>query len=589
MNLRHGTVMLLALGVLTLAAPSPASAAQTRNAPNPGPASGGQSTASEPQRGTVTHGNGNCPAGSLVLNALNPFSHCNLGSQTANGVGQVPGDVAGAAGAAAAGLTGDVMNQVTTWMVQAAQTVDGDVMNAATATTTPELTAPWYQTEFAYLAYFAAALAGLVALLGVISAGIRGDAGALGDILYGILRAGLVTAMVVSLTLLALDVADGISADVVQHMPKQFFHSLAAAWGAKGWGGLASSALAFVTSLTEVAVAVLLWIELLFRDAAIYIAVLFFPFTLAMAIWPRLAGTHSKLIRTLGIFIAFKPAALIIMMTGANLLLGGVSFIGGVGPSVGTILAGLAVLAMAAFAPWALLHLVGLDSGVMGSASSGRSRARSGSGPGDGSGGGGPGSVGGDLFAGRINYGGGATRTLGGGGAGSPGVGGARMSASPAGSSGGGRASNIRGETGRRIVPGPIAAAAGLLPAGFAAAATVVAGAQTLAEHGAARVHAAAGHGASRPPLPSFSSGSSSRNGSTVNGSQRPPTGERTDASFASTPAPDPAPATHPGPVPGSLNHLGTDSATPRSGPGSPGPLATPPDEPPDPFGREKS
>ena len=77
-------------------------------------------------------------------------------------------------------------------------------------------------------------------------------AAAVGEILYGILRAGLVTAMVISLTLLALEVADGISAAIVAHMPKQFFQSLASAWGAKGWGGLGASALAFVAALVEV-------------------------------------------------------------------------------------------------------------------------------------------------------------------------------------------------------------------------------------------------------------------------------------------------------------------------------------------------
>ncbi len=219
--------------------------------------------------------------------------------------------------------------------------------------------------------------------------------------------------MVISLTLLALSVADGISGDVAQHMPSQFFGTLSSAWGTQGWGGLASSALAFVAALVEVAVAVLLWIELLFRDAAIYVAVLFFPFTLAVAIWPRLSDANAKLARILAMFIIFKPVAVIVMMTGANLLLGGVSFYAGVAPSAGTILAGLAVLAMAAFAPWAVMHLVGLDSGVMGS-SSGRRRGAGGAvGTLGGSSGGG--SVGGELYGGAIAFGGGAAAAAAGG------------------------------------------------------------------------------------------------------------------------------------------------------------------------------
>ncbi len=228
------------------------------------------------------------------------------------------------------------MDQVSSWMVQAAQTVDSDVMKAATATSTPELSAPWYQQEFGYLAFFGAALAGIVATLGVLSAScarrpvragrdlLRDPPGGAGHRDGGVADpAG----------------AEGRRRDLAvtspQHMPAQFFGTLSSAWGTKGWGGLASSALAFVAALVEVVIAVLLWVELLFRDAAIYVAVLFFPFTLAVAIWPRLSGANSKLARILAVFIAFKPAALIVMMTGANLLLGGLSFYGGLAPSAG--------------------------------------------------------------------------------------------------------------------------------------------------------------------------------------------------------------------------------------------------------------
>jgi hypothetical protein len=543
-----------------------------------------QTTAPQPTPKKTSAGNGNCSAGALILNAVNPFSHCNLGSQAVNGAGQLPGDAASLAGAAAKGLAGDVMDQVTSWMVQAAQTVDGDVMKAATSTSTPELSAPWYQQEFGYLAFFGAALAAIVALLGVFTAAVRGDPYALGEIFYGILRAAIVTAMVISLTLLALKVADGISGDVAQHMPRQFFQTLASAWGTKGWGGLASSALAFVAALVEVIVAVLLWIELLFRDAAIYVAVLFFPFTLAMAIWPRLSDAHSKLVRILGIFVAFKPAALIVMMTGSNLLLGGISFYGGVGKSVGTILAGLTVLAMAAFAPWALLHLAGLDAGVMGSSTSRRRGGRAGTDSVDGAGG--TGALGGELFGGPISYAGGATASgtaIGAGRRGGAELGTAGRSGGAPSVNGGGT-----GDGGRRILPGPVAAAAGLLPAGWQAAQSVAIKSQSLADHGAARVHTAAGHGGAKPA--SYGNGNAS--GRAV-GSAIYPRGE------VVPPPPPPADDVPPPDGGGRPSGDGTGPATPSgSGDGGPNPapaagaeppLPPPAPEPPFPPPREES
>lgn len=579
MNVRTVLVVGLCAVVIALLMAGRASAAPPTNAPNPGAIAGGQRTAAaaQPQHKQHPTSNGNCSALALALNLINPSSHCNLGAQAANGIPQLPGD----ASSAAAGLAGSAMDQATTWMVQAARTLDGDVMDASTATTTPELTAPWYQQEFGYLAFFGAALAGLVALLGIISAAVRGDPNALGEILYGVLRAGLITAMVISLTLLALQVADGISSAIVAHMPKQFFQSLASAWAAKGWGGLGASALAFVAALVEVLVAFMLWIELLFRDAAIYIAVLFFPFTLAMAIWPAVSGAHSKLIRTLGIFIGFKPAALIVMMAGANLLLGGVSFAGGVGRSAGTILAGLAVLAMAAFAPWALLHLVGLESGVMGASSgSRRTGLRVGSASGSGTD---TGAVGGELFGGAIGYGGAsaAMNAAAGGGRSPQGhVGGPAAIGRGTGGGGGavsGAGSAIGGQTSRRMLPGPVAAAAGLLPAGWQAAQSVASAGQTLASHGAARVHTAAGHSGSRPPSPSFVSGRSG--GSPGNGR----------ASEPSLPYVPPPPPNGTAPPATAQGHAGNGGAPPPVDPGSPTPGPAPPPQPPSPEGPSQS
>ena len=511
MSLMRLLRLLFPIVAVLLVVPAVAHGAAPQNAPNPGATSGGQSASQQTAPPKKSSGNGNCSAAALALNAFNPFSNCNAAAQAANGVGQLPGDLGGAAGSVAKGLAGDVMDQVASWMVQAAQTVDDDVMKAATATSTPELSAPWYQQEFGYLAFFGAALAGIVALLGLLSASVRGDPHALGEIFYGILRAGLVTAMVISLTLLALKVADGISGDIARHMPAQFFSTLSSAWGTKGWGGLASSALAFVTALVEVIVAVLLWIELLFRDAAIYVAVLFFPFTLAMAIWPRLSDAHSKLVRVLGIFIVFKPVALIVMMTGANLLLGGVSFFGGVAPSVGTILAGLSIFAMAAFAPWALMHLAGMDAGPMGSSGTRRGGGRATAGGAvDGTSAGG--ALGGELFGGAITYGGG-TATMAGMAGGAGGRGGELTrggQARSSGTNGGG------GDGGRRIMPGPVAAAAGLLPAGWQAARSVTPQLQSLADHGAARVHTAAGYGGSKPGGSVGPSGDGRRGGGSV-------------------------------------------------------------------------
>ena len=319
------------------------------------------------------------PAG--MAGAVLGSSLSNVGKQSSvltNPVSAATGLVSSGVSGLVGGVAGDVMDQVTNWVVNGAKSVLGFVEKAATASTTPELSSGWFSNEFSWIVVYASGIAAIVALAGLISASIRHDPSALGHVLFGIGRAGLLTGMVVALTLLALAVVDGISGDIVRAMPSTFFTTLSGAWGTSGFGGLASSALAFLAALLEMGIALLLWAELIFRDAAIYLAVLFFPFTLAMAIWPRLAGAQAKLIRILATFIVFKPVALFTMMTGANILLGGVSLAGGVAPSVGTILSGLVVLALAAFAPWTLMHLLSSEVGTLSQrASNSRSASKS--------------------------------------------------------------------------------------------------------------------------------------------------------------------------------------------------------------------
>jgi hypothetical protein len=520
------SAVLLAVAMLAVAAPAASAAAGGRTQGAAQPASGGASL-------TAKHGtarpNGNCSAGAILLGTLDPFDHCNPGQQIIHVVAGLPGAVANG-----------VMSGVSQWMVGAATTVLGFVEKAATSTSTPELTSAWYQGELKYLAVFAAAIAGLVSVLGIASAALRRDPYALGDVVYGMFRAGILTGIVLPLTVLALKVVDGVSGDIVAAMPAHFFQTLADSWGKNGLGGLESSALAFLVALVEVVVAVFVWIELMFRDAAIYVAVLFVGFALAASIWPALEGTLTKLTRVLVVFVLFKPVALIIMLTGGELLLGGVSFYGGLTQSVGTIFAGLVTLAMAAFAPWALMHLVGLDAGVM-------STSRRGGGAGGGSAGGGlnPDPVH-PSFASAMPM---LAAAGGGGGAVAGGAGGGASAGAGAGGGGGG-GSNGGGGSGGGIagrVGGPLAAAAGMLGSAVSAG-------QRLGDHGAARVYTAAGYGGYAPSLTSGGQGTNGGAGNRSNGE-----------GAGSPPVPPGAPGGDPGAVNGAQPGQGAQSATPSS------------------------
>jgi hypothetical protein len=271
------------------------------------------------------------------------------------------GAVAGLAGEAANAVGNGILDLLANGMIGAATQVTTFVARAMAQTSTPQLESPWFQAQFAPMTDLGAALGLLVALIALASAAIRRSPHALAATLAGITRAGIGTGLVVALTVIGLQVADQISAAVVSDSPRAFWSAVAHAWGQSGFGGFGSSALAMLIALVEVFAAVFVWLELIVRDAAIYVAVLLFPVGLAAAIWPALSAWPARLGRLLLLFVILKPLTLIVLSLAGSAAAAGLSFGSGVPGSVGTILAAVVIYALAAFAPWALMYLLAAD------------------------------------------------------------------------------------------------------------------------------------------------------------------------------------------------------------------------------------
>ena len=120
-----------------------------------------------------------------------------------------------------------------------------------------------------------------------------------------------------------------------------------------------------------------MWLELIVREAAIYIAVLFFPVALAASIWPALQMWVRRLGMLLLMFVLLRPVVVIVLALAGSVTSEGLSFgQGGIPHSVGTILAGVVIFALAAFTPWALMFLLGTEVGVMHSRGGGSGNGR---------------------------------------------------------------------------------------------------------------------------------------------------------------------------------------------------------------------
>ena len=280
-----------------------------------------------------------------------------LGAVIGPGVDAVTGAPASAAGA----IGGSILDQVTTWMTDAAQWITSKIQGLIAETTTPELEAQWYRERFGAMAALAGGLAVLVAMIALGSAALRRDPDALGATFIGMFRAGIGTGLVLALTVLALSVADGITnwvaADASGQAASRFWGDVASAWGDDN-AGFGSSAIAFLFAIVQVIAGIAVWLELLLRQAGIYVAVLFMPAALAASIWPALRAWQSRLVGLLFVLIAMKPVVVVVLSLAGSAAAAG----GDADKDLGVLVAAVMILVLAAFVPWVLMMLVSMDS-----------------------------------------------------------------------------------------------------------------------------------------------------------------------------------------------------------------------------------
>jgi len=472
------------------------------------------------------------------------------------------------------GVGDDVLRQIATWVSEGAAWLMGRVAKAIDSSTSPHLGTRGFLDQYARMAEIAAVMAAAMLLLAVLEGLAQGSLAALARAAFLDLPLALigtsVAFVVVGLLLGATDglceaVSGSASADG-QRFFAEAIHSLAVAGAAAGGAlsgtagsGPANGAVAvplFVTFLVAVIAAFasfFVWIELLMRDAAIYVVALFVPLSLAASIWPRWSGALRRTAELLVVVIASKFVIVAILSLAASLLAHNAG-------QVEQILAASALMLLASFSPIVLLRLVPFAEGAMAAAYARRSATG--------------GALSGVHLATQVQMmrqmahanwrGSGATETLSGGGRpGGPGPSGPKPGDGPRGAGGppggGGPASTGgAGSAGRGAAAGSAAAAA---PA--AAAATPVAAAKgskaaagrlgrtASAESAGASRETGSGStpGASAPrpqsrPQPAQATSTERESRKATDTERRPAQGDRPPDGGAPAPRPAPEPST---------------------------------------------
>jgi hypothetical protein len=267
----------------------------------------------------------------------------------------------GVGGAVAGYLARHALDAVNRWVAAGAGWLLTHAGRALEASSRPELGTAWFAGHYRVMLELAAVVAVPLLLVSAIQAIVRQDPGQLMRNAFIYLPFGLLLgAMAVELARLGVEAVDTMSASLANdtglHV-RGFLASLgppsrlAALTGSGALPAFVVLAILFILALG----ALLLWLELVVRSAAIEVAVLFVPLVLAGLVWPATAAWARRLAETLGALVVAKLVIVAVLVLAASALLRPGS---GAGPAA--VVEGTALLILAVASPFAILRMVPL-------------------------------------------------------------------------------------------------------------------------------------------------------------------------------------------------------------------------------------
>ncbi len=277
-----------------------------------------------------------------------------LGGHIGGAVKTILGD---GGGAAASGVKAALsLAAIGAWVLGGAKFALHETAKVLSKTTNPDLGTSWFSATYWRVAAIASLLTLPFLFAATIQALARSDMALLLRTVLGYLPLAMVAVSVAApVTMLLLSGSDELSGLVSSAAGTP--GSRALGLGGVLAGGLSaltgSPFLIFFLGLLTVAGAIGLWMELLMREAAVYVVVLMLPLAFAAFVWPARRAWAIRAVELLVALILSKFAIV------AVLSLGGAAM-DQVGHSITAPVLGLVLVVMGAFAPWALLRLVPL-------------------------------------------------------------------------------------------------------------------------------------------------------------------------------------------------------------------------------------
>jgi hypothetical protein len=285
------------------------------------------------------------------------------------GAASVTSGATGIASSVAGFGVNTVLNALGSWVSSGATWLLQQIGAVLTATTSIDLTASWFTSHYQAMAALAGVVVVPLLLLGIVQSVYRQNASALvRSVLVNVPLAVLLTAVAVKLVSLGLALTDAMSNAVASGAGLDAGHFMTSVIAAISGSAIVNAGapafLTFLGSLALVFGAFLLWIELVIRSAAVYVAVLFLPLALASLAWPAISHWCRRLADTLVALILGK----FVIVSVLSLAAGALNDAGGSnGGGFSAVVGGAALLFLAAMAPWTLFRLLPfLEAGAVG-------------------------------------------------------------------------------------------------------------------------------------------------------------------------------------------------------------------------------
>jgi hypothetical protein len=268
--------------------------------------------------------------------------------------------VLGDAVGAGAGFAADaVMGGIVGWAAAGAAWLVKAIAQQIDRSTRPAIGSAWFGRRYASMRELAVSLSLVFLLAAIVQAVVRQDLAMLARAcLVALPLALLLTFAAVTLVELGLALTDALTEAAVRGLGadvEESFEDLAEILvPVSATGNPLPGLVLFLGSILTAVLALVVWIELILREAAIYVAVAFLPLALAAVVWPRTAHWARRLAEWLTAIVLAK-FAIALSFAIAGSMLGQAR--GGSG-GLSAILGECAVLLVAALSPWALLRLI---------------------------------------------------------------------------------------------------------------------------------------------------------------------------------------------------------------------------------------